>query len=274
MSDTYTLREAADVLGVHYMTVYRYVRLGLLDASKAGTTWQVTDVALERFRAGTGSGPVRRGDHAPWAERLEGRLVEGDGTGAWRVVEAAMASGTDVRAVYLEMLAPSMVSIGERWAAGEFDISIEHQATVIVTRIIGRLGPRFSRRGRSCGGLVVGSPVGEYHGLPTAILADLMREQGWEVNDLGPNTPASSFLHAARRMSDLRAVGISVTNPELVGPVGECSELLKRDDPEVVVVVGGQAFRDVEHARSLGADELAVSADQLHELLMGRADRT
>ncbi|MCU1344909.1 MAG: hypothetical protein JWL70_1175, partial [Acidimicrobiia bacterium] len=29
-----TLHEAADALGVHYMTVYRYVRLGLLPARK------------------------------------------------------------------------------------------------------------------------------------------------------------------------------------------------------------------------------------------------
>ena len=36
MSATFTLQEAADELGVHYMTAYRYVRLGLLDAAKVG----------------------------------------------------------------------------------------------------------------------------------------------------------------------------------------------------------------------------------------------
>jgi excisionase family DNA binding protein len=40
-----TLHEAADLLGVHYMTAYRYVRLGLLHASKAGVSWRATPVA-------------------------------------------------------------------------------------------------------------------------------------------------------------------------------------------------------------------------------------
>ena len=48
MSDTtgddLTLHEAADVLGVHYMTAYRYVRLGLLPAAKAGGTCDPTGI--------------------------------------------------------------------------------------------------------------------------------------------------------------------------------------------------------------------------------------
>ena len=45
-----TLQEAADELGVHYMTVYRYVRLGLMEASKSGGVWQVQRSAVDRFR--------------------------------------------------------------------------------------------------------------------------------------------------------------------------------------------------------------------------------
>lgn len=35
------LRDAAERLGVHYMTAYRYVRLGVLPAEKVGGEWQV-----------------------------------------------------------------------------------------------------------------------------------------------------------------------------------------------------------------------------------------
>ena len=77
-----TLQEVADELGVHYMTAYRYVRLGVLDASKSGGVWQVQRVAVDRFReqaasAGNGaSGKVgARTRKAPWAARLEARLV-------------------------------------------------------------------------------------------------------------------------------------------------------------------------------------------------------
>ena len=39
--DVLTLHEAAEELGVHYMSAYRYVRLGLLDAAKRGGVWKV-----------------------------------------------------------------------------------------------------------------------------------------------------------------------------------------------------------------------------------------
>jgi len=267
MATTFTLREAADELGVHYMTAYRYVRLGLLAAEKSGGVWQVGSAALDDFRDGSGAGPVDAGESAPWADRFEARLVDGDSEGSWRVVEAAMAAGSEPRAVYLEILSPAMVSIGARWAAGEFDVSVEHQATGIVMRIIGRLGPRFSRRGRSCGGLVVGAPSGERHGLPTAILADLMRMHGWDVVDLGPDTPTESFLRAADRMSDLRAVGISVTHSSHLGMLGSCCSALRDERPDLRIVVGGRAFESEEHAISLGADALSFGADHMNELL-------
>ena len=48
-----TLSEAAVRLGVHYMTAYRYVRLGLLPAQKAGGGWRVQKRAVEMFRRGS-----------------------------------------------------------------------------------------------------------------------------------------------------------------------------------------------------------------------------
>lgn len=267
MNATFTLREVADELGVHYMTAYRYVRLGLLDADKVDNAWQVSADAVERFRTGTGAGPVEPGTSAPWAERLEARLAIGDGPGAWGVVESAMTSGADARSVYLDMLVPALVNIGARWAAGEIDIAVEHQASGIAMRIIGRLSPRFARRGRSQGDVVLGALSGETHGLVTAMLGDLMRMHGWDVIDLGADTPASSFLVAAQRVSDLRAVGISVTHTDHLGTLAECCADVKAAHPDVVLFVGGQAFESVEHARSFGADELAISADQMNEML-------
>ena len=44
-----SLHEAADLLGVHYMTIYRRVRLGILPARKIGGTWMVDPC---RSRAG------------------------------------------------------------------------------------------------------------------------------------------------------------------------------------------------------------------------------
>ena len=45
-----SLDEAAKVLGVHYMTAYRYVRQGKLAASRVKGVWQVTPHAVGEFQ--------------------------------------------------------------------------------------------------------------------------------------------------------------------------------------------------------------------------------
>jgi excisionase family DNA binding protein len=265
-----TLQEAAERLGVHYMTAYRYVRLGLLDASKVKGSWQVSDDAVMSFRNVDGPGPVMAGTPAPWAERLESRLIGGDAQGAWSVVEASMTAGADPRSVYLDLLTPSMTSIGSKWAAGDLDIAVEHRASVIAMRIVGRLGPRFVRRGRPRGTLIVGAAQGESHSLATAILGDLMRLHGWDVTDLGADTPAASFLHALQDAPESRAVGISITHPSRIGELGSCCAAIKQEFPGVFVAVGGQGIESDEQALACGADARAVTADHFHELIESR----
>lgn len=262
-----TLQEAADRLGVHYMTAYRYVRLGLLPASKVSGTWRVSEDDLEQFRAGGTTAPVAAGSPAPWAERLESRLMAGDARGAWGVVEAALAAGSELDEIYLEVLSPALVGIGRRWEAGEIDIAVEHRATGIAMRLIGRLGPRFVRRGRPRGSVVVGAPSGERHSLPLAMLGDLLRLEGWEVSDLGADTPAGSFAHAATTTDDAVAVGLSVTNPDNLPACAESFAAVRDAAPELLLVVGGLAVHGDEHARELGAHRHAGSAKDLGRIL-------
>ena len=275
MSDTdLTLQEAAEVLGVHYMTAYRYVRLGLLPAVKAGGTWRVATADLDEFRSSTGAtgtvGAGRGRRRAPWAERLEARLIAGDARGAWSVVEAALAAGCDLDDVYLEMLAPAMTMIGNRWERGELDVSVEHRATGIAMRLVGRLGPRFVRRGRPRGTVIVGAPEGERHALPIAMLADLVRQQGWEVSDLGADVPHSSFVHAVTTTPDVAAIGISVTSSACLDAARALISALREATTGVPIVIGGRAVGDDAAGRTLGADAVASSGEAFVALLDGK----
>jgi excisionase family DNA binding protein len=259
-----SLQEVAELLGVHYMTAYRYVRLGMLPAHKEGSTWRVGLVDVEAFQRGDGAGvpagslPGPRAGGGRWIARLESRLLAGDGAGAWQVLEAAMASGADLPGIELEIVTPAMVSIGERWAAGEIDIAAEHQASVIVTRLLGRLGARFMKRGRTRGSVVLGSVAGDRHGLPVMILADLLAAARFEVIDLGCDVPAGSFVHAARAAQRLVAVGISITTPDLDGPATGTVTALHSALADVPVLVGGWAISGMDHATALGADGWAA----------------
>ena len=155
-----TLTEAAERLGVHYMTAYRYVRTGRLPAVKRGSEWRVRvdDVAalataaatIAALPEGAAGAPRSRGRRRTnWSGRAEERLVAGDEAGAWAVLEGAMSSGMSPEDLYLDMLVPALHSIGHRWSVGELTVADEHRASGVALRLVGRLGPRFARRGRN-----------------------------------------------------------------------------------------------------------------------------
>ena len=265
--DVLTLHEAAEELGVHYMSAYRYVRLGLLDATKRGGVWKVERSSIAAFRAGSNRSPVAAGNRAPWSERLESRLIGGDAQGAWGVIEKAMASGIGLDRIYLDVLTPALVRIGERWDAGELDIAIEHRASGIAMRIIGQIGPKFVRRGRSRGVVIVASPTGEQHGLPLAMLSDLLRLEGWEVTDLGADLPAPSLLRLMQDMPDAVAIGLSASSPESLVALAEMCTAVRAARPQLLVVLGGGAIQDRDHAVALGGHDWATTSEQMSDLI-------
>lgn len=260
MSDFLTLHEAADRLGVHYMTAYRYVRLGQLPAHKEGGTWRVGigDLDLFQRRNGSDSSDSLSRKGAPWPERLENRLLEGDQSGAWKVIEGALAAGTDPLGVYCDVIVPALVSIGNRWESGEIGVAEEHQAAAMVGRLIGRLGPRFTRRGRRRGTVVVAGPSGERHSLGLAMVGDALRQGGYAVVDLGVDLPVADFERALAARQHMNAVCIGVLNPDALD---ECREMVaaarRQLDRSAPVILGGGAIEGDDHARRLGADRSA-----------------
>lgn len=252
---TLTLQEVADRLGVHYMTVYRWVRTGRLPASKHGATWAVRSADLDALaEPAATSRPARRVDHA---DRLARRLMAGDEAGAMAVAEAALAGGMDPEALHLDVLAVAMSRIGDAWSSGDATIADEHQATAIMHRLLGRLSRSFARRGPRRGTIVLGAVAGDPHGLPAAFIADPLRGRGFSVADLGPDTPAEAFVDAAAGADRLVAVGITATTPA-DGAVVDAITALRRLGVPVPVLLGGSGVESAEAAERLGADGWAA----------------
>lgn len=249
------LPEVAERLGVHYMTAYRYVRTGRLPAALENGVWQVEAADLRRFAAQPrASNRKVGGSRSRAASMLEDRLLKGDEAGAFAVVESALASWATPGDVLTELVVPAMRDIGVRWRSKEVTIGDEHQAAGVATRIIGRLGPLFAHRGRHRGTVVVGAPAGDRHAIPSAIVADLLREAGFKVVDLGADTPAAAFARAAADADQLLAVGIGSTLPGNSLAVTATASALHRSRPDAPVIVGGAAISSEQLARRVGAN--------------------
>ena len=258
-----TLQEAAELLGVHYMTAYRYVRTGTLRATQSGARWMVDPADIETLRqpvgaaggGGAGTRTARRGAGRVKArQQMYSRLVAGDEAGCWATVEATLASGADPAEVYMEVLIPALREIGDEWAAGRISVTAEHRASAVAGRLVGRLGPRFARRGRPRGTVVIGAAPNERHSLPSAILADILRSAGFQVVDLGADTPVESWVEAAQVVDRLVAVLVGGTGPGRQADIAAAVAGLRGAGIKVPVLTGGAAVPSEEAARSLGAD--------------------
>ncbi len=248
------LREASERLGVHYMTAYRYVRIGQLPAHRSGASWLVAIEDLDRIRDPIPKPSRSRNSRQHRPTWLVDRLVAGDEPGAWLIIEDARASGTSVQGIYVDILIPALRAIGVQWEDGRLTIAAEHQASAVAGRLIGRLGPMFARRGLSRGTIVLGAPEGDLHALPSAIVADLLRGRGFDVLDLGANTPVRSFVESARGASRLVAVLVGATSNDSVPCLAEIAHALRNDAIDVPIYFGGGAVPSESVARSLGAD--------------------
>jgi excisionase family DNA binding protein len=247
-----TLPQVADKLGLHYMTVYRYVRTGRLPAKRVRGTWQVdpADLAhVERSRQGT-----RATGKAPSRARLEARLVASDEAGAWDVLEEALASGMEPDQVLLELVGPALRSIGTLWEQGRLSVADEHRASSVAARLISRLGARFARRGHKRGTVILAAAPGDLHGFPVSIAANLLRWRGFDVVELGADTPSDALAETVAGEPDLVAVGIACTAGGSPQAARRAIAALRKSVPNVPVLIGGAAVADAAHARRLGAD--------------------
>jgi excisionase family DNA binding protein len=279
-----SLPEAAQLLGVHYMTAYRYVRTGRLDAVRTPSGWRVPRTAVDALRAESrpagGRTPTRslpsgrrpKGDRTTGpkaaakpgrsneerARRLLRRLVAGDEAGAWSLLEEALVSGSDPSSLYVEVISPALRSIGKGWETGRLDVADEHRAAYVAERLIARLGPLCVRRGPSRGLVVVAAAEGERHALPLAMVADLLRAEGLGVVAIGADTPAASIAlaveRAARERPSATVLLLGATTAGNERSISAAVDAVRHAAPDVPVAVGGAAVRSKKAALALGAD--------------------
>lgn len=255
-SETLTLQETADRLGVHYMTVYRWVRTGLLPATKHDGAWQVrvedADARADGARDGPGpaktSRPRRRIDHGA---RLADRLLAADEGGATRLVDDALAGGVNAEDMCVDVIADAMRRVGDAWERGDASVGDEHQARVIASRLVAHLAPQLTRRGRKRPPIVLGSVSGEQHDLPVGLLAAALRGRGHSVIELGADSPPSAFADAVQHNKPVHAVGVYAARSN-DAVIAETVRAVGNVAPDVPVVVGGAGIADADHAARLG----------------------
>jgi len=174
--------------------------------------------------------------------RFTASLAGGDGEGASQVIDELLKAQKSLLEIYLEIIAPALVSIGDSWCTGEIGVGDEHLATQIVIEQMDRLRSLFIvPEPRSPYRVLVACVEGEQHFVGARMLADLCLLKGWSVDFLGANTPTSAVIEMAKRRH-AHLVALSLTMAEGMKHARRLLSDLATLSPAPNVVLGGQLF--------------------------------
>jgi methanogenic corrinoid protein MtbC1 len=168
-------------------------------------------------------------------EALVDATARGDATAVERLVAQAIAL-RPLEESLLDVLAPTLVAVGERWHAGEISVAHEHMTSSVVRGAVQRL--LADARGSVRGLGVLACAPGERHEIGLLMLAALLRADGWQVAYLGADTPVDDALDLAHQLR-AAAVCFSATMAAHADALREALDA--RPAPHATVLVGGQA---------------------------------
>lgn len=192
-----------------------------------------------------GAGP-RTGDSS--AARLRAALERFDDVDANALLDEALAT-LSVEAVLERVILPCMRSIGERWEEGAISVAQEHFATNVIR---GRLMAIARNWGAGHGpAALLACPPGEQHDLGLLAFGVVLRDRGWRVVYLGPDTPIETIARTAAERRPAAVVLAAVAPSGLEAGAAELRELARTHR---LLLGGGDEVPEL--ARRIGAESL------------------
>ncbi len=171
---------------------------------------------LERDEPPTAAPAEAQGPGA-MSDRLRAALDSFDEPGAHAALDRLLAAFT-LEAVLRDAVLPYLRELGERWQRGDASIAQEHFASALLRgRLLGLA------RGWGSGGApkaLLACLPGDQHDLGLICFGLALRNRGWQIAFLGPDTPLASITETARLLGPALVV-LTATTAEQAGAARE-----------------------------------------------------
>lgn len=171
-------------------------------------------------------------------------LRAADVAGAYKVASKPVERGMPLSALYQRVITPAMHELGRLWEVGAITVADEHLATGLTHRVLAAMRPpelfeqAFELDSDKPVALLA-TVQGERHALGLRMVADLLEDCGYQVAYLGADVPTEALLQAVRTLSPV-LIGLSATMPESTRRLEEVVDALRREHPQLPLIVGGQ----------------------------------
>jgi len=176
-------------------------------------------------------------------------ILTGDEVAAETTIREALDSRLTMAEIDDEIIAPALWYVGELWQRGEITVADEHLATEISLRVLAlhREAHRLVAHRRRAT-VMLAAPSGERHIVALEMVADLLRDAGYRVLNLGADVPPAALALAAERHKP-DVIAMSATMPGGGDRMVIAADEIQERVPEARFVVGGRALTSRLHAR-------------------------
>ncbi|MDR2727510.1 MAG: homocysteine S-methyltransferase family protein [Chitinispirillales bacterium] len=140
------------------------------------------------------------------------------------------------------ILLPAMSEVGEKMAAGEMILPFVLQAAEVMKEAVSILEPHLKKEGGSAskGKMVIATVYGDVHDIGKNLVASILRNQGFEVIDLGKQVAVDTIVEAVKREKP-DAVGLSALLVTTSRQMAECVKEFNRLEINIPIIIGGAA---------------------------------
>jgi methanogenic corrinoid protein MtbC1 len=267
-----TTRDVAGLLLVSEATVKRWADDGLLIPQKTvGGHRRFSVQSIARLRREQGMAPDALSPtkrtrkkmvpgRLPSAESFSELLLSDNEAEATAQLIDAYLQNHALATIFDTTITDAMHRVGDLWFNGTITIADEHLATRVMLSALQKLrgivvpGQATGLKAVSCG------IEGDLHELPIHLAEIIFESEGWDISNLGPNTPLFSLRDmVAQKKPDL--VCISARSiVDLDRATTEYAQLRKIVEKiKGTTVLGGEAFRDLNLRQRFPAEFYAES---------------
>ncbi len=186
-------------------------------------------------------------------------IVDTDRDRALEVVQNALKNGVSPEDIVFKLISASLRQTMQTMSSQETNLAQHYLTSKIAVEVSEQMIPRFKKKPKVEGRVVIGTASGDLHSLGKRIVAGCLTALMMEVTDLGVNVSAEKFVAAAVEQ-DAHVIGVSAMMMHTAkgedGPV-KIRQLLKEKGLEerIKLVVGGAPYHfDPRLYKSVGAD--------------------
>ncbi|GAB4322306.1 MAG: corrinoid protein [Candidatus Sumerlaeia bacterium] len=179
--------------------------------------------------------------------------------GVKELVEQALNEGVAPTAIVRDALIPGMDAVGEKFSRGEYFVPEMLMSAKAMKAGLGRLRPLLvGDQALRMGTVVIGTVQGDMHDIGKNLVAMMLEGAGFEVIDLGINTPPEKFVEQLKLHPDAIA-GMSALLTITMEKMRTTIEAIRQHGLKNKVIIGGAPVT-ADFAREIGADAYAPDA--------------